>query len=266
MSDTPGPEPAALLTRHGSVAVITLNRPRSMNAANGELSTLVGGFLEEINRDDAISVGVLTGTGRAFCAGMDLKAFAAGEDVSAAGHPEWGFAGAAQHWIDKPLIAAVNGPAYGGGAELVLACDLAIASTAAALAVPEVKVGLFAAGGGAIRLPRLLSRGLAAEILFTGRPLTAQEAQTAGLFNRVVEPEELLDRTLELAEQIAANAPLALRATKRVMYRSLAVGDDWSPEAWELNTQTFGEIATSADALEGATAFAEKRAPRWTGR
>ncbi|MTD15988.1 crotonase/enoyl-CoA hydratase family protein [Nakamurella sp. YIM 132087] len=258
-------EPAVLYHRDGTVGVITLNRPKAMNSANAALSDLVGEYLEQIAADPEVRVGVITGTGRAFCAGMDLKAFAAGEDV-AGKHPEWGFAGAAQHWIDKPLIAAVNGFAFGGGAELMLACDLAVISSTASIAVPEVKRGLFAAGGGAVRLARLLPRRLAAELLLTGRPLTAPEALAAGLVNRMVEPDELMPATLELAREIGANAPLALQVTKQVMYRSLAAGDDWTDEAWAENAAAFAKIAVSADAAEGATAFAEKRDPVWTGK
>jgi crotonobetainyl-CoA hydratase len=265
-TDPAAAEPAVLFERIGNVGVITLNRPKAMNSANAELSGLLGGYLEQVAADPEIRVAVVTGTGRAFCAGMDLKAFAAGEDTACPGHPEWGFAGAAQHWIDKPVIAAVNGFAFGGGAELMLSCDLAVAASTAQVGVPEVKRGLFAAGGGAIRLPRLMPRRLAAEILLTGRPLTAEQALAAGLVNKVVAAEELMDATLELAAEVAANAPLALQATKKVMYRSLEFGDDWTEEAWAINGAEFATLAASQDALEGARAFAEKRDPVWTGK
>jgi crotonobetainyl-CoA hydratase len=259
-------EPAALFSRHGRVAVITLNRPRALNAANSALSTAVGQALETLAADPELQVGIITGTGRAFCAGMDLKAYAAGEDVSADGHPEWGFAGAARHYIDKPLIAAVNGLALGGGAELVLACDLVVASDKAVFALPEVKRGLFAAGGGVLRLPRQLPRRLAMELILTGEPLAAARALELGLINRVVPSEQLLDEALGLARQIAANAPLAVQTSKRLAHAGLRWGDDWDDELWQLNEAAIDVIMNSEDGREGARAFAEKRDPVWQGK
>jgi crotonobetainyl-CoA hydratase len=197
---------------------------------------------------------------------MDLKAFAAGEDVAAPGHPEWGFAGLARHFVGKPLIAAVNGPAMGGGAEIVLACDLAVASTKASIGLPEVKRGLFAAGGGVIRLGRQIPRRIAAELIYTGEPIDGARALELGLVNRLVEPEVLLDTALALAQAIALNAPLAVQASKRLMHESFADGSDWSDRIWERNQRVVAQIQTSADGVEGARAFAEKRAPVWTGR
>ncbi|MDQ1735134.1 MAG: hypothetical protein QOH56_1385 [Pseudonocardiales bacterium] len=262
----PTDEPAALFSRHGRVGVITLNRPQALNAANSALSTAVGQALETLAADPELQVGIITGTGRAFCAGMDLKAYAAGEDVSADGHPEWGFAGAARHYIDKPLIAAVNGLALGGGAELVLACDLVVASDKAVFALPEVKRGLFAAGGGVLRLPRQLPRRLAMELILTGEPLAAARALELGLINRVVPSEQLLDEALGLARQIAANAPLAVQTSKRLAHAGLRWGDDWDDELWQLNEAAIDVIMNSQDGREGARAFAEKRDPVWQGK
>lgn len=258
-------EPAAVLTRHGRVAVITLNRPQALNAANAAMSTAVGAALCELAADDELLVGIITGAGRAFCAGMDLKAYAAGENVAADGHPEWGFAGAARHYVDKPVIAAVNGPAMGGGAELVLACDLVVASEAAVFALPEVKRGLFAAGGGVLRLPRQLPRRIAMELILTGEPLSAARALELGLVNQVVPVEQLLPAALELAGRIAANAPLAVQTSKRLMHSGLRWGDDWDDELWQLNEAAIDLIMNSKDGREGARAFAEKRDPVWQG-
>jgi crotonobetainyl-CoA hydratase len=262
----PATAPAAILTRHGRVGVITLNRPDALNAANAALSLAVGEALEEIAADDELRVAVLTGTGRGFCAGMDLKAFADGEDVAAPGHPEWGFAGVARHPIAKPVIAAVNGVAVGGGCEIVLSCDLVVASRAARFGLPEVKRGLFAGGGGLLRLPRQIPRRVAMELILTGDLIDADRALALGLVNEVVAPEQLLPAALALADRIAVNAPLAVQTSKQVVLESMAHGDDWGDDAWRVNDAAIETIMTSADAAEGARAFAEKRAPVWTGR
>jgi crotonobetainyl-CoA hydratase len=259
-------EPVATLTRVGRVAVITLNRPGAMNAANAELSGAVGEAIETLANDPELRVGIITGTGRAFCAGMDLKAFAAGDDVAAPGHPEWGFAGVVRHYIAKPLIAAVNGFALGGGAEIVLACDLVVASTRATFGLPEVKRGLFAAGGGVLRLPRQVSRRVAMELILTGGSLTAQRALELGLVNRLAEPDDLISSALELANVIASNAPLAVQTSKRLFHSAFAYGDDWSEALWQLNDEAIDIMMRSEDAIEGARAFAEQRPAVFTGR
>lgn len=258
-------EPAAILDRRGAVALITLNRPGAMNAVNAALSRDLGDAIAELAADPALRVGVLTGAGRAFCAGADLKDIAAGRSINDDEHPERGFAGMVRHFVDKPVIAAVNGFALGLGTELVLACDLAVISEEAQLGLPEVTRGLVAVAGGALRLHRQVPPKIAAEAAFTGRPLDARTAERWGLVNRVVPPDQVLPAALELAETIAANAPLAVRATKRVMARSAATGSDWDAPAWEMNEAETAAIWTSRDAREGATAFAEKRRPEWTG-
>ncbi|MEU6008359.1 crotonase/enoyl-CoA hydratase family protein [Streptomyces sp. NPDC047453] len=257
---------AATLERRGHVGIITLNRPQAMNAVNAALSAAVGAALEEIAADPELRVGVITGAGRAFCAGADLKELAAGRPVSAEGNEEWGFAGLVQHPIDKPLIAAVNGFALGGGTEIVLACDLVVAAEEARLGLPEVKRGLMAAAGGVFRMARQVPAKVAAELLYTGEPMTAQTALEWGLVNRVVPGEHVLASALELAESIAANAPLSVQSTKRLLRESHAYGSDLDPQLWALNNKEMGNLFASEDAKEGPRAFAEKRAARWTGR
>ena len=256
---------AAVLRREGPVAVITLNRPRAMNAVNAAMSAAVGNALRELDEDPELSVGVITGTGRAFCAGADLKELGAGRPVSAPGHPEWGFAGLVRHVVDKPLIAAVNGFALGGGTEIVLACDLAVISEDAQLGLPEVKRGLVAAAGGLLRLHRQIPPKVAAHAALTGEPLDAATALRWGLVNEVVPTDQVVARALRLAGQIAANAPLAVRASKRIMRRSAEYGSDWDPAIWDMNEAEFGEVRRRADAKDGPRAFAEKRPPRWQG-
>ena len=268
MSDRPPDlaQTAGTLERRGAVALITLNRPEAMNAVNQEMSRAVGTALAELAEDPALKVGVVTGAGRAFCAGADLKELAAGRSIFDAEHPERGFAGLVRHFVDKPLIAAVNGFALGGGTEIMLACDLAVLSEDAQLGLPEVRRGLVAAAGGLLRLQRQLPAKLAAELVFTGQPLDAATALRHGLVNRVVPRDDVLDVALELAETIAANAPLALRASKRIMAGSLGPASDWAADAWALNEAEFADVRRSADASEGARAFAEKRTPQWRGR
>ncbi|MFI5627742.1 crotonase/enoyl-CoA hydratase family protein [Nocardioides sp. NPDC051685] len=253
-----------LVERRGAVALITLNRPAAMNAINADLSRALGAAIAEFAADPDLRVAVLTGAGRAFCAGADLKELAAGRTVHDSDHPERGFAGFVRHFVDKPVIAAINGFALGGGTEILLACDLAVMSSEARLGLPEVKRGLVAAAGGVLRLHRQIPPKLAAEAVFTGEPLDPATALRWGLVNSVVPPERVLEEALELAERIAANAPVAVRASKRMMMRS-ATGSDWEPEMWEMNEAEFASVRDSQDAREGARAFADKRVPQWVG-
>jgi crotonobetainyl-CoA hydratase len=253
------------LERRGKVALITLNRPDAMNSVNAALSIGLGNALQELQDDPDLLVGVLTGAGRAFCAGADLKALAAGEPILDPGHPERGFAGMVQFFVDKPMIAAVNGFALGGGTELMLACDLAVASTEAKFGLPEVRRGLVAAAGGLLRLARQMPPKLALEVALTGEPISADDAARWGLVNRVTAPEDVVSTALELAELIAANAPLAVIASKRIIHKSAEYGSDWDPAMWEMNLEECMRVFTSADAIEGPMAFAEKRQPMWKG-
>jgi crotonobetainyl-CoA hydratase len=261
---------AALYELQGHVALITLNRPQALNAVNSALSAAVGGHLETAVADPQVRVIVVTGAGRAFCAGADLKEIAAGRDVFAPEHPEWGFAGIAQHWVGKPVIAAVNGYAMGGGTEIAMACDLVVAGDDTAFGLPEVKRGLIAAAGGVVRLQRQIPLKRALELALTGEPIDAATALAWGLINRVVPGGEVLESAMALAEQIAGNAPLSVQYTKQVMHQAAAAGSDWDPswsggEVWALNDAVMATVFASADALEGSSAFAQKRAPVWTG-
>jgi enoyl-CoA hydratase len=252
--------PAVLTDQRERVLVITINRPDQRNAINGAVATGIAAALDRLDADDELSVGVLTGAGKGFCAGMDLQAFVAGELPYVA---DRGFAGITQRSADKPLIAAVEGFAVAGGLEVALACDLLVASRGAKLGIPEVKRSLVAAGGGLLRLPRVLPRNVAVELALTGDPILAERAHELGMVNRLAEPGGALDAALELAAAIAPNGPLALAASKRILRDSLA----W-PEAefWERQDAIAGPVRQSEDAREGARAFAEKRPPVWRGR
>jgi len=248
-----------LRERRGRVEVLTINRPEARNAINLAVATALSAALDDVEHDDGCRVVVLTGAGdKAFSAGMDLKAFAQGE----APITEHGFAGVTKRVFPKPLIAAVNGHALAGGFEIMLSCDLVVAASHATFGIPEVARGLIAGGGGLIRLAKQIPRAIALELALTGAAIDAARAYEVGLVNRVVAPETVVDEAVELGERIVRNAPLAVRVSKRVMLGSLNLTE---PEAWALNDGSFGEIARSKDAIEGAVAFAEKREPNWTG-
>ena len=249
-----------LTERRGRVLLITINRPDQRNAVNAAVAAGIAGALDELDADAGLSVGVLFGAGKGFCAGMDLKAFVTGERPFVEGR---GFAGITQRSADKPLIAAVEGFALAGGLEVALACDLIVAARGARLGIPEVKRSLVAAGGGLLRLPRALPRNVAMEMALTGDPIEAERAHELGLVNRLTEPGEALTAALELADTIAANGPLALAATKRILVES----PDWpDAEFFERQRPIYDQVFGSEDAREGATAFAERRAPVWKGR
>jgi enoyl-CoA hydratase len=250
---------AVLTEVSGGIAVITINRPEARNAVNGEVARGVAAAIEEFDSDPDVRVLVLTGAGGTFSAGMDLKGFLAG-DVPAAG--DRGFGGIVQRPPVKPVIAAVEGYALAGGFELALACDLVVASEAAKFGLPEVRRGLVAGAGGLLRLPRRIPYHLAMEIALTGEHYTAARLQQAGLVNEIVPAGQALAAARNLAGRIALGGPLALQATKRVITESA----DWtSAEAFHRQSEIIGPVFTSADAREGATAFAEKRSPNWRG-
>lgn len=252
-------EPVVLVDVADGVMSITLNRPRMRNAVNAAVAAAIGSALHELDRRTDLVAGVLAGNGPAFCSGMDLKAFLAGERPTMPGR---GFAGIAERGSDKPLIAAVEGYALAGGFEIVLACDLIVAARSAVFALPEVKRGLVAAGGGLMRLPQRVPLQLAMELALTGETLTASAAREAGLVNRLVEEGQAREEAMALAKKIAANGPLAVRATKQVLTRGLS----WPAEEFFSRQAELSEpVRSSADAREGALAFAEKRSPQWRG-
>ena len=250
-----------LSERRDGVLVVTLNRPEARNAIDLQTAEAIAEALEELDRDDAVTVGVLTGAGKGFSAGMDLKAFAAG------GPAPWledrGFAGIARRSSRKPLIAAVEGFALAGGFEIVLACDLIVAARGAQFGIPEVRRSLVAAGGALLRLPRRIPYHVAMELALTGEPIDAERAAALGLVNRVCEPGGALTAALELAESLRAGGPLALNAAKQILQEQW----DWpSQEMWERQAVIADPVFSSEDAHEGAQAFAEKRSPVWRGR
>ncbi len=253
-------EPAVLLERRERVLLITINRPEQRNAVNAAVAHGISDALDELDRDEELAVGVLTGAGRGFCAGMDLKAFVAGESAWVG---ERGFAGIVRRPSSKPLIAAVEGFAVAGGLEIALACDLIVAARRSRLGIPEVKRSLVAAGGALLRLTRALPRNVAMEMALTGELIDAERAHELGLVNRLAEPGAALEQALELANLIAANGPLALRATKRIVTES---GDWPESEFFERQEEISGPVFASEDAREGSTAFTEKRPPVWRGR
>lgn len=261
-----GTGPEVLTETRGAVLLITLNRPEAHNAINAALGLRLENALRRLDAEPALRVGVLTGAGdRSFCAGADLKALATGESLSPDRDPNRGVGVLFRRGIDKPLLAAVNGVALGGGTEMALACDLVVAADTAVFGLPEVTRGLPAAGGGALRLPRQIPVKLAMELLLLGDRVDARTAARFGLVNHVVPPAEVLSRTLALAERIAANAPLAIQANKHLAYQGLAHGDVHDPRLWAWHDGITRDVARSRDAREGPRAFAEKRAPNWTG-
>ena len=255
MSEESG-EQAVLVERRGRVMIITLNRPDAMNAINGALSHGLLNAVRELDEDDALTAGVITGQGRGFCSGMDLKAFARGEDIG----PLTTFI---REGCSKPLIAAVEGFALAGGCEIALTCDLLVASKGAKIGIREVKVGLFAAAGGVFRLPARVGYTRAMEMALTGEPLTAEAAMESGMLSELTEPGGALEAAIGWAERIAENAPLAVSASKSLV-RAAAQGID-EDSLWEMQQPLMAKVFGSNDAKEGPKAFAEKRAPNWTG-
>ncbi|MDT5154752.1 MAG: enoyl-CoA hydratase [Mycobacterium sp.] len=247
-----------LTERQGRTLVITINRPEARNAFNTAVSQGLADAMDELDATAELSVAIVTGAGGNFCAGMDLKAFMAGEIPAIPGRG----IGFTEQPPRKPVIAAVEGYALAGGTEIVLATDLVVASKTAKFGIPEVKRGLVAAGGGLLRLPHRIPYQKALELALTGDSFTAEEAATWGFVNVLTEPGEALAGALALAERITKNGPLAVAVTKEVIVKSA----EWSEaEMWKKQQELILPVFSSKDAMEGATAFAEKRAPNWTG-
>ncbi|KGJ73454.1 hypothetical protein GY21_11110 [Cryobacterium roopkundense] len=255
---------AVITERRGSVLIVTLNRPQVLNAVNPEVARELGEALQRLDETPELRVGIITGAGRAFCAGLDMKAVVAGESISATRHPEWGFAGLTSRTVTKPLIAAVNGDAVGGGLEIALACDVILASNMARFGLPEVSRGLLAAGGGVYRLAQQLPEKVAMELLLTGRLADASEMHGRGLVHAVVAPGDVLPAALAMAERIASNAPLAVQATKRLA-RSARVLEPTHANAVALADEEAATIFETVDAREGIAAFVEGRPPVFWG-
>ncbi len=251
-------EPAVLVEQRDRILIVTINRPRAKNAVNLAVSQGLADAMDRLDAEPGLSVGIVTGAGGSFCAGMDLKAFARGErcDIDGRG------LGFTQKPPAKPLIAAVEGYALAGGTEVALSCDLIVASRDSAFGIPEVKRGLVAGGGGLLRLPQRIPYAIAMELALTGDNLSAERAHELGLVSALAEPGGALDAAVALAEKITANGPLAVAATKKIVVESRYWG---SEEQWTEQMKILAPVFMSKDAQEGAVAFAEKRAPHWTG-
>ena len=248
--------------RRGRVGLITIRRPAARNAIDVEVARGIEEAIDRLEREEGVWAGVLTGEGTVFSAGADLKVVAAG-GMADLFTERGGFAGIAARTRAKPLVAAVDGPALAGGCEVALACDLIVASTRASFGLPEVRRSLVAAAGGLYRLPRLLPRNVALEVILTGDPIDAARAHVLGLVNRLVEPGQAVAAAVSLAERNCENAPLAVQESRRTV---LAVEDGDVENAREQSLAALARVMQSEDFAEGPRSFVEKRAPQWTGR
>jgi enoyl-CoA hydratase len=248
--------------QRGPFAVATINRPDARNAVNGAVAQGIEEAIDKIEADDSTWVGILTGVPPVFCAGADLKEINSG-NAAALQTERGGFGGITQRERTKPIIAAVDGPALAGGTEIALACDLIVASSTATFGIPEVKRSLVAAAGGLFRLPRKIPFNIAMEMALTGDPVSAELAHHHGLVNRLCEAGQALDVAVALAEQICANAPVAVRETRKIVLEATTAPDE---VGWRMSIEGMAKAMGSEDFSEGLTAFIEKRPPRWTGR
>ncbi|KWX58524.1 crotonase/enoyl-CoA hydratase family protein [Mycobacterium sp. NAZ190054] len=252
---------AVLFDVAGCVGIITLNRPEKRNAVNQEVAEGVEAYLDDIEQRSDIFAAVLAGNGPVFSAGADLNEVSAGNGDAL--HTErGGFAGIVQRDRTKPIIAAVEGPALAGGCEIVLACDLTVASERASFGLPEVKRALVAGGGGMIRLPRILPPAVAMEMVLTGDPMRAQRAYELGMVNHLVSPGQTIDQAMYLAERISENGPLAVAKSRQVVLASVQSSES---VLWQLSDEARRQIMASEDFKEGPRAFLERRAPVWKG-
>lgn len=251
---------AVTTERRGNILLIAINRPEVRNAVNGAVAEGIARALDELDNEDGLAVGVLSGNGGFFSAGMDLGAFVKGETPY---FEDRGFAGIAQRSAKKPLIAAIEGFALAGGMEVALACDLIVAAKGAKMGIPEAKRSLVAAGGALLRLPRRMPYHIVMELALTGDWMPAERFHEFGLVNRLAEPGSAVEVALELAEQLSKSGPLALIGSKRILQEQW----DWtSEEMWQKQAEITGPVFVSEDAKEGASAFKEKREPVWKGR
>jgi enoyl-CoA hydratase len=248
--------------QEGRVAVLTINRPEARNAVNGDVARSMEEGLDRLEEDEGTWIGIVAGEGPVFSAGADLKAIASGQAADLQ-TKRGGFGGITARERTKPLIAAVDGPALAGGCEIVLSCDLVVASTNARFGIPEVKRSLVAAAGGLFRLPRAVPRNVAMELALTGDPIDAERAHAFGLVNELVEPGTALEAAMALAERINANAPIAVRQSRRVLVEGMLADDD---TAWKVTVDAMAKAMSTEDFAEGPRAFIEKRAPQWKGR
>lgn len=269
MTHAAGSSPSDFVTyeRRGETALITLNRPDARNAVNGDVASSMEAVMDRFEEDDGVWCAVLTANTEGqnnpvFCAGADLKAINSGQGAGL-GTKRGGFAGFVYRDRKKPIIAAVDGLATAGGCEIVLACDMVVATTRSAFGLAEVKRNLIAAAGGLFRLPRAIGRAAAMEVILTGDPLTAQRAAELGMVNRLVEPGHAVEAATELAEKVAAAAPLAVWASREIVLAS-----DWADDETlkSMSNSGIARVMASDDLKEGLQAFIEKRAPNWKGR
>lgn len=246
----------------GRTLVITINRPEARNAVNGDVASGIEAAIDELEANEELWTGILTGTGPVFCAGADLKAINSGE-AGGLQTERGGFGGFVQRKRTKPVIAALNGHAYAGGCELAIACDLVVAPEGGKIGIPEVKRSLIALAGGLVRLPRLLGKNAALELAMTGDPFPVERMFELGLVNRIVPEDQVLSTALELADKINEAAPLAVRASRQAILDGLTLDEE---DAFKLGGELVGPVFRSEDFAEGPLAFIEKRAPKWKAK